>query len=150
MPYKYETKNCKNCIYCAKTVNGLYCLHREGQPKITNGGWCIDCQEKVRRINIKNLDQYYFDRDSFVECFKSVFSDDEIFELESACQEHKLLGDFLLYYVYDEFYIIHLTSGIMINWYKHLGRANTCNKKGFTLNDLKELLQMLKSEGEEE
>ncbi|MBR3117682.1 MAG: hypothetical protein IKF29_00430 [Oceanobacillus sp.] len=100
-------------------------------------------------MNFKDMTQYYFDRDSFIECFKSVFSDDEIFILESACQEHKLLGDFLLYYAYDEFYIIHLSSGIIINWYKHLGRTNTCNKEDFTLNDLKELLQMLKLEGVE-
>lgn len=46
MPYKYETKNCRNCVYCAKTINGLYCLHRKGKPKVTNGGWCIDMQEK--------------------------------------------------------------------------------------------------------
>lgn len=32
------------------------------------------------------------------------------------------------------------------NWYKHLGRTNTCNKEGFTLADLKELLLLLKED----
>lgn len=45
MAYKYETKNCKHCEYCVKTDNGLYCSHRDGNPKITSGGWCIDRQE---------------------------------------------------------------------------------------------------------
>lgn len=92
----------------------------------------------------KDMPQYYFDRDLFINCFKSVFSDDEIFALECACQIHKLFGDFLLYYVDDEFYIIHLPSGTIINWYKHLGRANTCNKNNASFGDLKELLKMLK------
>lgn len=96
----------------------------------------------------EDMAQYYFDRNLFVDCFESVFSNDEIFALECACQAHKLLGDFLLYYTEDEFYIIHLPSGTIINWYKHLGRTNTCNKEGASLKDLKELLQMLKKEME--
>lgn len=43
---------------------------------------------------LQGLPQYHFDRDEFVETFKKVFSNDEIFELEVACQEHKLLFDF--------------------------------------------------------
>lgn len=42
--------------------------------------------------------------------------------------------------------IIHRDSGTIINWYKHLGRTNTCNKEGFTLADLKELLLLLKED----
>lgn len=52
MAYKYETKNCKHCEYCVKTNNGLYCSHREGSPKVTSGGWCIDMQEKVNNDTI--------------------------------------------------------------------------------------------------
>lgn len=48
MAYKYETKNCRNCEHCVKTDNGLYCSHREGHPKVTSGGWCIDMQEKTK------------------------------------------------------------------------------------------------------
>lgn len=95
---------------------------------------------------LQEIPQYSFDRDDFVDAFKKIFSNDEIFELEVACQERKLLYDFLLYYAYDEFYIIHLSSGTIINWYKHLGRTNTCNKEGFDINDLLELLKALKEE----
>lgn len=55
-----------------------------------------------------------------------------------------------LYRWEDEFYIIHRDSGTIINWYKHLGRTNTCNKEGFTLADLKELLLLLKEDLKEE
>ena len=43
----------------------------------------------------------------------------------------------------DEFYIIHFRSGIIINWYKHLGRTNTCNKEGFSTDDLIEFLVLV-------
>ena len=28
----------------------------------------------------------------------------------------------------DDWYILHKPSGTLINWYKHCGRINTCNK----------------------
>jgi len=95
---------------------------------------------------LQELPQYHFDRDEFVDAFKKVFSSDEIFELEVACQEHRCLDNFHLYYAEDEFYIIHLDSGTIVNWYKHLGRTNTCNKEGFGLEDLQELLEILKKD----
>lgn len=47
MAYKYDTTNCEHCEYCVKTNKGLYCSHREGHPKVTGGGWCIDRQERI-------------------------------------------------------------------------------------------------------
>ena len=29
----------------------------------------------------------------------------------------------------DEYFILEKDTGIIVNWYKHLGRCNTCNKK---------------------
>lgn len=95
---------------------------------------------------LKELPQYHFNRYDFVYTFLKVFTKDEIFELEVACQAQRLLDGFLLYYSHDEFYIIHLESGTIINWYKHLGRTNTCNKEGFDITDLLELLVLLKED----
>lgn len=95
---------------------------------------------------LRELPQYHYDRDVFVNVFKQVFSINEICDLEVACQEHRSLANFLLYYAEDEFYIIHLPSGTMINWYKHLGRCNTCNNEAFSTYDLLEFLVMLKYE----
>ncbi len=93
---------------------------------------------------LQKLPEYYFDRKVFVEAFKEVFTNDEIFQLEIACQERRFMFDFMLYCVEDEFYIAHLDSGTLISWYKHLGRCNTCNKEGFTITDLIDLLKLLK------
>ena len=95
---------------------------------------------------LQELPDYHFDRDDFINTFLKVFSDNEIYELEVACQEHKSLDNFHLYYTNNIFYIIHLDSGTIISWYKHIGRINTCNKEGFSINDLLELLEMLKED----
>lgn len=93
---------------------------------------------------LKELPQYHFDRRSFTDVFYEVFGG-EITDLYEACISNKRFGDFLLYYdTFEEFYIIHFPSGTIINWYKHLGRTNTCNKEGFTLEDLKEMVELLK------
>ena len=99
---------------------------------------------------LQELPQYHFDRDEFVSTFEQVFTNDEIFDLEIMCVRHTTLNEFLLFYHVDleEFYIIHLPSGTIINWYKHLGRTNTCNRKNFSIADLKNLLEKLKADME--
>lgn len=96
---------------------------------------------------LETLPQYHFERDAFTNVFYEVLgSSDNISELIVACQGHECLDSFHLFYQNDEFYIIHLESGTIINWYKHLGRTNTCNKEEFTLEDLRELLTLLKED----
>lgn len=95
---------------------------------------------------LKPLDQYYFERDVFCDIFHRVFSDAQIFDIEVACQGNTHRDEFSLFHNSDEFYILHRDSGIMINYYKHLGRTNTCNKQGLTLDDLKYFLEKLKEE----
>lgn len=94
---------------------------------------------------MKTLKQYHFDRDYFTSVFDEIFAN-RCFDLEVACQEHRETENFLLYYKDDEFYIIHFDSGTIINWYKHIGRTNTCNDEDFTLNDLREMLILLKED----
>lgn len=79
---------------------------------------------------LKCLPQYHFDREEFCDAFMSVFKTNErITDILVACECRSMLGnEFLGYHFDDEYYIIHLPSGTMINWYKHLGRTNTCNK----------------------
>ena len=45
-----------------------------------------------------------------------------------------------------EFYIVDLETGVLINWYKHLGRTNTCSREDFTLEDLRAMLTRLYNE----
>lgn len=95
---------------------------------------------------LKDLPQYHFDRDDFVKVFYDVFDDGQVDDVIQACSEETYGNGWLLYYAEDEYYIMHLPSGITVNWYKHLGRTNTCNKPGFTLDDLRSFLTELKSE----
>lgn len=96
---------------------------------------------------LQELPQYHFDRDDFVSVFYEIFDDyfrgEDVIE---ACISGKGTSSFVLYYCDDEFYILHMPSGTIINWYKHLGRTNTCNKDGFTLDDLREFFQLLDEE----
>ena len=98
---------------------------------------------------LQQLPQYHFDRKSFCKIFEEVFTLDEICHIHMLCFKGRLFENFFLYYIDNEFYITHLPSGTTINWYKHLGRTNTCNKKGFGINDLKEFLILLKNEMDE-
>ena len=66
---------------------------------------------------LDDLPQYHFEREDFVKVFREVFTSDEIFDIEVMCQGIKNTEKFLLYYAQDEFYIIHLASGTIINYY---------------------------------
>ena len=101
---------------------------------------------------IEPMKQYHFDRDDFVKVFEEVFGDD----LESFLDG--TLGDSEQFFSYKvdgfkcfmvestEFYIVDLETGVLINWYKHLGRTNTCSREDFTLEDLREMLTRLYNE----
>lgn len=95
---------------------------------------------------LETLPQYHFARDEFCEAFRRFFTPDQITDIEVLCQGNTHCSTFSLFYDSDEFYIIHRDSGIIINWYKHLGRINTCNRPDFTLIDLREFLRALKEE----
>jgi hypothetical protein len=41
---------------------------------------------------------------------------------------------------------VDLETGVLINWYKHLERTNTCSREDFTLEDLREMLTRLYEE----
>ena len=85
------------------------------------------------------------ERDEFCDAFHFVFTNAEIVDLESKCQEHTRVGDFYLYYDEDEFYFINLESGVIVQYYKHLGRCNAINDE-FTVKDLIGFLTNLRKE----
>ena len=84
----------------------------------------------------KELPQYHFDRSDMTEVLDVEFIEWLWDHLEDVNDE------FLITRRGDEFYIIHFQSGTVINWYKHMGRTNTCNKN-LTLDDLREFKKML-------
>lgn len=96
--------------------------------------------------HLKDLPQYHFDRGDFCRVFEEVFTYDEYIEIDVLCSGNTFIDEFSLFRWEDEFYILHLNSGTMINWYKHMGRTNTCNKPDFTLDDFRVFLQKLREE----
>lgn len=129
-------------------VKSYQCIITKAEFLECYNAW-VDPAEHLGNVEddevLPELPQYHFDRDAFVSTFEQVFTDSEIVNIEDLCQHHKQIGNFLLFYSSEEeFYIIHLPSGTIINWYKHLGRTNTCNKENFTITGLKNFLERLK------
>ena len=100
----------------------------------------------MSRNPLETLPQYHFDRGEFCDIFGEVFTNEQIIDIDVACSGCEQSDEFALFRYSDEFYILHKDSGILINWYKHLGRTNTCNKPDFTLDDLRVFLVKLKEE----
>lgn len=73
--------------------------------------------------NLKTLPQYAIDRELFTSIFSSIIP--IMYDIFPDYEGH----DFKAWRSYDdECYILHKPSGTLVNWYKHLGRTNTCNK----------------------
>ena len=53
--------------------------------------------------------------------------------------------EFILTRYEDDFYILDTETGLLITWYKHLGRINMTNDKNLTLDELKQELNKLKN-----
>lgn len=85
----------------------------------------------------KELPQYHFDRAAMSSVFDAIF---EAWLWDHIEDDNN--DEFLITRRGDEFYIIHFPSGTVINWYKHVGRTNTCNKD-LTVDDLIEFKKML-------
>ena len=80
--------------------------------------------------NLKELKQYAIDRDLFTEIFIDI--------LDYTYNSYE--GYEYKYWRYDdEHYILHKPSGTLVNWYKHLGRTNTCNKN-LTIDEYKQFV----------
>lgn len=90
---------------------------------------------KTRVDPLKELPQYFMERDEFVKIFKPI--DDCFYEHG----EYIDCGDFKTWKSEDELYILHLPSGTIVNWYKHCGRTNTCNKD-LTKEECERFVQM--------
>lgn len=102
--------------------------------------------ESPKRNALETLPQYHFDRDDFCNVMFDVFTTEEYIDIDVECGCNTHIDNFTLMRVEDEFYILHRDSGTLINWYKHAGRTNTCNKPDFTLDDFREFLVELRKD----
>ena len=103
------------------------------------------CMLNESQIVLTNMDQYHYDRDEFCNTVRSVI-DIELL-LDAFCYGEFNQSEYFAWFRdEDEYYIIHKPSGMMINWYKHLGRTNTCSQNFRTLEDLREFFKLFKED----
>lgn len=104
-----------------------------------------------RYRNLEDNDQYHFTRDEMEKIFEEVFPLNSLaWDWDSVWYcDFKDTDSFHAFRDEDEYYILHKPSGTMINWYKHMGRTNTCNKD-LSLDELKLFLLLLRKELVEE
>ena len=91
------------------------------------------------KMNLDNMKQYPIERDIFCNIFRKIDKEfyDELYDVTTV--------SFKCWRYDDEFYILHLSSGTLINWYKHLGRCNTCNKD-LSISEYKYIAKLLYKE----
>ena len=88
---------------------------------------------------LANMKQYPIERDVFSKIFYNIDIDYYDFLWDTTTDNFKL-------WHYDNtFYILHLPSGTLIIWYKHLGRCLECNKE-LTIEDYQWLAKELEIE----
>lgn len=106
---------------------------------------------KHRYRNLECNHSYHFTRDEMSKVFEEVFSlNSQAWDWDEVWNcDFRDTNSFHAFKYDDEFYILHKPSGTMINWYKHMGRTNTCNKD-LSLDELKLFLLLLRKELVEE
>ena len=124
--------NCKTCEYLQDCVDPVWDCRKESEY--------LELDKKLRM-----LDQYHIERDLFCKIVEETIGVE--FLLDAFCYgQFNCTDDFVWYRVDDEFFISHMNSGMTVNWYKHLGRTNTCSQKDRTEEDYRIFFTMFKAE----
>lgn len=90
------------------------------------------------------LPQNHIDRKTFIDIALKYVDIDTI-EFLLATGYHAT-PSFSLFRYDDDYYIIHRDSGMMISWYKNLGRINTCSQEKRNEKDYIEFFSLLNEE----
>lgn len=95
------------------------------------------------------MEQYHFERGDFCNVFNKVFASEQYDKLFDLLTSGYSSYEFILTRHDDDFYILDTETGLLITWYKHLGRINMTNDKNLTLDELYQELIKLKEDLEE-
>lgn len=95
------------------------------------------------------MEQYHFEREDFCNVFNEVFTNKQYDKLFDLLTSGYSSYEFILTRHDDDFYILDTETGLLITWYKHLGRINMTNDKNLTLDELYQELIKLKEDLEE-
>ena len=91
------------------------------------------------------IEQYHFERTDFCNTFNEVFTNEQYGKLFDLLTSGYSSYKFILTRYDDDFYILDTETGLLISWYKHLGRINMTNDKNLTLDELKQEFNKLKN-----
>ena len=95
------------------------------------------------------MEQYHFEREDFCNVFNEVFTSEQYDKLFYLLTSGYSSYEFILTRHDDDFYILDTETGLLITWYKHLGRINMTNDKTLTLEELHQELIKLREDLEE-
>lgn len=93
---------------------------------------------------LEALPQYHIDRDVMCKIVAETVGYERL--MDAFDHGTVICDSFAWFRNSDEFYIIHLDSGMMVNWYKHLGRTNTCSQANRTVEDYRTFFTLFKEE----
>ena len=92
------------------------------------------CENINGKKRLQDLPQYHIDRRIFEKIIKDTVGYEKM--NDAFCYGEFAQDDEFSWWRYsDEFYILHKQSGMLVNWYKHFGRTNTCSQKDRTVED---------------
>lgn len=94
--------------------------------------WSENINGKKR---LADMSQYHIDRDLFCKIVNKTVGYEKLNDAFSYAGEFAQDEEFAWWRHDDEFYILHKRSGMMVNWYKHFGRTNTCSQENRTVED---------------
>ena len=95
------------------------------------------------------MEQYHFEREDFCNTFNEVFTSEQYDKLFDILTSGYSSYEFILTRHDDDFYILDTETGLLITWYKHLGRINMTNDKTLALEELHQELSKLREDLEE-
>lgn len=102
-----------------------------------------DEMEFTNTAKLQDMPQYHLGREVLCNVVRETIGYDVL--MDAFCYGTFNQSDEFAWFTNDdEFYIVHLPSGMMINWYKHLGRTNTCSQVDRTLEDYYEFFKRFK------
>ena len=94
---------------------------------------------------LEYMDQYHLDRDTFCKIVSETMGYEILLNAFDHGEFNQSLN-FAWFIDEGEYYIIHKNSGMMVNWYKHLGRTNTCSQGFRIVDDYYEFFRLFKEE----
>lgn len=89
----------------------------------------------MKEERLTYLPQYHIDRRDFEKVIEDTIGYEKLGDAFSYAGGFTQDDEFAWWRFEDEFYILHKNSGMLVNWYKHAGRTNTCSQSDRTLED---------------